>query len=129
MRALTVRRGAVLAAFVTFGALLSAPPAYAGTPGGGGHRAPALCGRLPQLEARIDRALARLDGDASVKGSIARIRERATVAEGNGHPQVAAYLEGVLATRRHLAPELRQRKADLALVKAWCAARPVGTTT
>jgi hypothetical protein len=125
----SARRGAVLAAFVTFGALFAAPSATAGgLPGGGGHRAPALCKRVPQLDARIDKALTRLDGDASVNGSIARVRQRIAKAERNGRPEVGAYLQDVLARRQGLVPQLRQGKTDLARVAAWCEARPPSTT-
>ncbi len=129
MDAITVRRSVILAAFVTFGALFTAPSAAAGgLPGGGGPRAPALCKRVPQLYARIDRALTRLEGDETVSGSVARVRKRIATAERTGRPEVGTHLQDVLTRRQGLVPQLRQGRSELARIAAWCEARPPSTT-
>ncbi|OKJ16027.1 hypothetical protein [Kitasatospora sp. CB01950] len=103
------------------GAVLAAGPAQAagGAPKGDG--AKAICKRLPKTEERVDKALARLHGDASVNGSIARLEQRVDSAHKAGHSEIEKYLNDRLTVRRSLGSTLDTRKADLKSVAGWCA--------
>jgi hypothetical protein len=93
----------------------------AGAPQGDGARA--LCRRLPTVDARIDRALARLNGPATQRGSVARLQQRVTNAEAKGDTAVATYLKGRLTFRTSLVTTLGARSTDLDTVRTWCAAQ------
>lgn len=80
----------------------------------------ALCRRLPTVDARIDRALARLNGPATQRGSIARLQQRVTNAEAKGDTAVATYLKDRLTFRTSLVPTLDKRSTDLDAVRTWC---------
>lgn len=95
----------------------TAKPA-AKAPKGDGARA--LCRRLPTVDARIDRALARLNGPATERGSVARMQQRVTNAEAKGDTAVATYLKGRLTFRTSLVTTLGQRSTDLDAVRTWC---------
>ncbi|MFF0292260.1 hypothetical protein ACFYS8_03365 [Kitasatospora sp. NPDC004615] len=104
------------------GALLAAGPAQAANgsaPKGDG--AKSICKRLPKTEEKIDKALTRLHGDASVNGSIARLEQRVDDAKKAGHTEVEKYLNDRLTARRGLVSTLDTRKADLKSVADWCA--------
>jgi hypothetical protein len=94
----------------------SAAPGKAPTSDG----ARALCRRLPTVDARIDRALARLNGPATERGSIARLQQRVSNAEAKGDTAVATYLKDRLRVRTSLVPTLNQRSTDLDAVRTWC---------
>ncbi|MYS19650.1 hypothetical protein GA0115240_11146 [Streptomyces sp. DvalAA-14] len=97
----------------------SAPAkATAKAPTGDGARA--LCKRLPKTDARIDRALRRLNGPATVRGSIARLQKRVDNAAAKGDTAVETYLKDKLAFRTSLVPTLNHRSTDLAAVRTWC---------
>ncbi|WP_405915261.1 hypothetical protein [Streptomyces sp. NBC_00728] len=89
-----------------------------GAPTGDG--AKALCKRAPKIDQRIDRILERLNGDASQRGSIARLEERVSRAKSAGHTAVETYLNDRLTFRRSLVPTLQGRQKDLADVEKWC---------
>jgi hypothetical protein len=99
-------------------------PTTAKAPAGDGARA--LCKRAPKTDARIARALKRLNGPATVRGSVARLQKRVDNAAAKGDTAVETYLKDKLAFRKSLIPTLNQRGTDLAAVRAWCAARPSG---
>ncbi|MFI0720436.1 hypothetical protein [Streptomyces sp. NPDC021224] len=85
-----------------------------------GDGARALCRRLPTVDARIDRALARLNGPATERGSVARLQQRVTNAQAKGDTAVATYLKGRLTFRTSLVTTLGQRSTDLDAVRTWC---------
>ncbi|MEU5811384.1 MULTISPECIES: hypothetical protein [unclassified Streptomyces] len=132
---LTNRRtaAAALGTVVLTGALLGASPAQAdagapsaapsakSTPQGDGSKA--LCKRLPKVEARVGAALTRLNGDASVVGSIARLEKRVAEAKTAGHTEVYTYLNDRLTARKAVPATLQKRQADLKAVSTWCAAQ------
>ncbi|MET7986114.1 MULTISPECIES: hypothetical protein [unclassified Streptomyces] len=95
-----------------------------GAPTGDG--AKALCKRAPKIDQRIDRILGRLNGDASQRGSIARLEQRVANAKSAGHTQIETYLDNRLTFRRSLVPTLESRKKDLASVEKWCASNDNG---
>ncbi|MFG2985999.1 hypothetical protein ACGFYQ_32930 [Streptomyces sp. NPDC048258] len=127
------RTAAAIGAVALAGALLSAGPAQADSaspsPAGPAKSAPkgdgakAVCKRLPKTETRISAALARLNGDATVSGSIARIEQRVAEAKSAGHTEIHTYLNDRLTFRKSLVPTLQKRQADLKAVSTWCTAQ------
>ncbi|MFH7600563.1 hypothetical protein WDV06_36525 [Streptomyces racemochromogenes] len=127
------RTAAAIGAVALAGALLSAGPAQADSsapaPAASAKSAPkgdgakAICKRLPKTEARIGAALTRLNGDATVAGSIARLEQRVTEAKNAGHTEIQSYLNDRLAFRKSLVPTLQKRQADLKSVSTWCSAQ------
>ncbi|BAJ31964.1 MULTISPECIES: hypothetical protein [Kitasatospora] len=114
------RAAAAVGVLALAGALLAAGPAQAaGAPKGDG--AKAVCKRLPKTQERVDKALARLNGDAGVVGSVARLQQRVDNAHKAGHAEIEKYLNDRLTFRRSLLPTLQTRKADLGQVADWCA--------
>ncbi|WP_392959340.1 hypothetical protein [Streptomyces sp. LN245] len=95
-----------------------------GAPTGDG--AKALCKRAPKIDKRIGHILDRLNGDASQRGSIARLEQRVANAKSAGHTEIENYLDNRLTFRRSLAPTLESRQKDLADVEKWCAAHDDG---
>ncbi|MFI0896226.1 hypothetical protein [Streptomyces sp. NPDC020983] len=85
-----------------------------------GDGARALCRRLPTVDARIDRALARLNGPATERGSVARLQQRVSNAEAKGDTAVATYLKDRLTFRTSLVTTLGARSTDLDAVRTWC---------
>ncbi|MFH8681724.1 hypothetical protein [Streptomyces lydicus] len=85
-----------------------------------GDGARALCKRAPKIEKRLHRALARLQGKATVRGSIARLEKRVEKAKAAGHTEIATFLNHKLDHRKSLVPTLQQREKDLAKVATWC---------
>ncbi|MCX4546247.1 hypothetical protein [Streptomyces sp. NBC_01565] len=125
---------AAIAVVAVAGALLSGAPAQAhgaspnpaapaksAAPKGDGSKA--ICKRLPKTEARVSAALTRLNGDATVSGSIARLEQRVAEAKSAGHIEVHTYLNDRLTFRKSLVPTLRKRQEDLKAVSTWCAAQ------
>ncbi len=110
---------------VPTGARFAAPLAYAGTPGGGGHRAPAPCSRLLRRDPQPAKAPTRFDGDRSGTGSMARIPWWSATDERHIRPEAATCLRNDRATPWHPAPEWRRRSTATRVREAWCAARPV----
>lgn len=116
--------GADLTDPVPEGVRLAAPLAYAGTPGGGGHRAPAPCPRLSRRDPRQAEAPTRFDGDRSGTGHMARIRRRSATDERHIRPEVATRLGNDRATPGYPSPEWRRRSSPSTVRRAWRAARP-----
>ncbi|SEN84315.1 hypothetical protein [Actinacidiphila rubida] len=100
------------------GATASTPKAAAKAPTGDGARA--LCKRVPKIDARIDRALQRLNGPDTEIGSVARLQKRVDNANAKGDTAVAKFLSDRLTFRKSLVPTLNQRSSDLDAVRTWC---------
>lgn len=115
------RTAAAAGVLALAGAFLAAGPAQAASGAPTGDGAKAICKRLPKTQERIDKALTRLNGDATVDGSIARLQQRVDNAHKAGHAEVEKYLNDRLTFRRSLVPTLQTRKADLDSVASWCA--------
>ncbi|MFF3247323.1 hypothetical protein ACFYWY_27190 [Streptomyces sp. NPDC002870] len=92
-----------------------------------GDGAQALCKRVPKIEKRLERALDRLDGDATQRGSIARLAKRVENAKAAGHTEIETFLNDKLTFRRSLVPTLEKRQKDLVAVKTWCKANNNGS--
>ncbi|MFC5661532.1 hypothetical protein ACFP3U_00895 [Kitasatospora misakiensis] len=128
------RRGAVLGALALAGSLLAGAPAAqaapvspsaAATPKGDG--AKGICKRLPKTEEHLSKALNRLNGNAGVAGSVARLEQRVAHAKAAGRGEVETYLNGKLTARKALVGTLRSRQNDLKSVATWCAANGQGS--
>ncbi|MEU6539463.1 hypothetical protein [Streptomyces sp. NPDC047000] len=98
----------------------TAPAATAPAAAPTGDGAEALCKRVPKIDRRIDRALARLGGDSATRGSVARLQLRVDNAEKAGHDEIATYLKHRLEFRKTLPGMLKQRQKDLGEVRTWC---------
>ncbi|MFF2041466.1 hypothetical protein ACFVVX_13620 [Kitasatospora sp. NPDC058170] len=138
------RAAAALGAIAVAGSLFAAVPAQAadgtGSPSAAPSAAPSarqtpkgdgakgICKRLPKTEERVAKALDRLNGDATVVGSIARLQQRVTDAKTAGHTPIATYLNDRLTARRSLLTTLQTRQSDLKAVATWCAANNQGST-
>ncbi|WP_431681584.1 hypothetical protein [Kitasatospora sp. KL5] len=118
------RKAAALGALALAGSVLAgaAPAQAAATPKGDG--AKVICKRLPATQARIDKALKRLNGDATVAGSVARLEKRVAEAKAAGHTEVYTFLNDRLDFRKTLVPTLVLRQNDLKAVADWCAKQP-----
>ncbi|MEV6782392.1 hypothetical protein [Streptomyces sp. NPDC051098] len=86
-----------------------------------------LCKRVPKIEKRLKRALERLDGDATQRGSVSRLEKRVANAKKAGHTEIETFLNDKLTFRRSLTPTLQKRQKDLTAVKTWCAANSNGS--
>ncbi|MDH6125613.1 hypothetical protein [Kitasatospora sp. GP82] len=115
---------AALGALTLAGALFAAAPAQAATkPAPKGDGAKAICKRLPKTEQRVAASITRLNGDATVPGSIARLEQRVDNAKAVGHTEIEKYLADRLTFRKSLLPTLQTRQADLKSVATWCSAQ------
>ncbi|MBK6874708.1 MAG: hypothetical protein IPG94_25975 [Kineosporiaceae bacterium] len=73
------------------------------------------CARIETRITRVERATARLAGDAETKGSIARAQARLAAARAAGHADAARLLENRVAIRQDLAaalPDILARLKD-----------------
>ncbi|MFI9331483.1 hypothetical protein ACIGZJ_28590 [Kitasatospora sp. NPDC052868] len=134
------RAAAALGALAIAGSLFAAAPAQAADGTGSPSAAPSarqtpkgdgakgICKRLPKTEERVAKAVDRLNGDAGVVGSIARLQQRATDAKTAGHTPIATYLNDRLTARRSLLATLQTRQSDLKAVATWCTANNQGST-
>lgn len=67
--------------------------------------------------------MTRLNGDATVSGSIARLEQRVNNAKAEGHTEIYTYLNDRLTARKNLLPTLQKRQTDLKAVSTWCSAQ------
>ncbi|MFC1438285.1 hypothetical protein ABUW04_08450 [Streptacidiphilus sp. N1-10] len=88
--------------------------------------AKAVCARAPKVDARITRALARLHGPATERGSIARLQKRVDIAKAAGNTAVETYLNDRLTARQSMVGTLTTRQSDLKGVETWCSANGLG---
>ncbi|MEU8826008.1 hypothetical protein [Streptomyces sp. NPDC048636] len=94
-----------------------------------GDGATSLCKRAPKMDKRLERALKRLRGPETRRGSIARISKRIDKAKQAGHTEIATFLNDRLKFRKALVPTLEKRQKDLAKVKTWCTAHHNGSAS
>ena len=81
------------------------------------------CARVPNLTARVESVLARIQGDADTIGSIAWLESRAAEARQNGREQLAGLIENRIAVRTEQIDVLEVRLDNLAEAAAACEAR------
>lgn len=139
----SIRRVAVLGAAATM-ALAAAAPVSAQPsadprtdPGGGAsagattgpsaERARKVCARLPKLEARLDKVLARLQGGADEPGSVEFVKKRAERARAKGHTDLATALDSRAKARADMIPVLQKKQDGLPKLTEWCTSHGYGT--
>lgn len=102
-------------------------PAVAATPGapvapneGIGPRVERACLRIPNIETRISERKTRLDGDASVRGSLAWLQSKIDAAKAANRDQLATVLENRLTVRTKTREILDDRTALVADLRSRC---------
>jgi hypothetical protein len=115
--------GAMAAVLAVAGTTAAAAADSTAKPAPTGDGAQALCKRVPRIDARIERALKRLDAGTDQRGSIARLQQRLDNAKKAGHTEIATYLQDRLDFRKSLVRTLKQRQQDLNDVRSWCQAQ------
>ncbi len=114
------------AAVVTAGAVLMVPSAAqaASTTTDTARELPVryqrACLRIPNLQLRTDNLITRLNGDASVRGSLAWLQAQIDDAKAKGRTQLATVLENRLAVRTQSLEVLAQRHERLANLAERC---------
>ena len=109
-------------------ALADPSPGASSTAGPTGERAKKLCGKLPELTARIDKVLARLQGGADQPGSIEFAKRRAERARANGNTELATALDSRAKARADMIPVLQKRKTEgLPKLTEWCTSHGYGS--
>jgi hypothetical protein len=127
---MSVRR-IVISAGLAAVMILGATPALAATPAlpetvGPEQRQERLdlaCARVPNLTARVESILARIQGDADTVGSIAWLENRAAEARANGRDGLAELIENRIAVKTERIDVLVIRLDNLAEAAAACEAR------
>lgn len=82
-------------------------------------RADRLCERAAKAGPRIDRAVARISGDATTRGSVLWLRAKADQVRATD-PTLAGLLESRAQIREARLPVLKLRRQELPKVTAWC---------
>lgn len=114
------------AAVVVVGLGLVAPAVHADdstTPPSGGkaeQRLEKACARIPDVEARVADRIAHLQGDATVKGSLAWLQAQIDKATAKGRTQLVTVLQNRLDLRTQLLDLLQQRQSNVAELKQIC---------
>lgn len=78
------------------------------------------CLRIPNLQIRTNNLITRLNGDASVRGSLAWLQAQIDDANAKGRTQLATVLENRLAVRTQSLDVLAQRQERLANLAERC---------
>jgi hypothetical protein len=79
----------------------------------------AVCGtRIPRILSRIDAATARINGDATVKGSTAWLQAKEKEARDSGRTALADLIAARIANRPHRLSDLAHVKAQVQDVQA-----------
>lgn len=81
------------------------------------------CARVPDLTARVESVLARIQGDADTVGSLAWLENKADEARANGRDGLAELIENRIAVRTERIDVLVVRLDNLAEAAAACDAR------
>jgi hypothetical protein len=79
-----------------------------------------VCARVPTAETRIADRIAHLQGDATVKGSLAWLQAQIDKATEKGRTQLVTVLQNRLDVRTQLLGLLQERQASVAEIKQIC---------
>ncbi len=79
-----------------------------------------LCARIPLVKARIDKVTAWIHGDASTRGSIAWLQQKAAAAESRGFDDLATRLRLRIDVLNELDDLMQARLARLAVLEDKC---------
>ena len=85
-----------------------------------GPRLERACLRIPNLQIRTDHLIERLNGDASVRGSLAWLQAQIDKAEAEGREQLVTVLDNRLAVRTKTLEVIEQRSPKLVELKQKC---------
>jgi|GEM_PF-4723521 len=85
-----------------------------------------VCAKVPSLETKVDTAITRLQGDASVKGSLAALQAQIDKATAAGRTQAVTVLQNRLATRTQTLAVLQDKQQRLVLIAQTCADQGLG---
>jgi hypothetical protein len=91
------------------------------TPAVSPDRTKAVCDRVTKASQRVDKVIARINGGADTKGSIAYLQARITKVSAAGHAQQADLLRERLTVRKDRLTLLTDRRTLLASYQADCA--------
>jgi len=80
-----------------------------------------FCGNVPDLLERLDKASARISGDADTKGSLAWLKVKQAKAESTDHPRVAKRIERRIERRTERLAKLPELKKKLTAAQGECA--------
>lgn len=98
-----------------------AAPTAAVTPADGvGPRVERACLRIPNIETRLTERKTRLDGDASVRGSLAWLQSKIDAAKAANRNQLATVLENRLTVRTKTREILDDRTTLVADLRSRC---------
>lgn len=98
-----------------------AAPAAIAAPGDGvGPRLERACLRIPNIEIRLAERKTRLDGDASVRGSLAWLRSKIDAAAAANRDQLTTVLENRLSVRTKTREILDDRTELVADLRSRC---------
>ena len=115
--------GGIAASAVAVGALaLGGGTAFADTPAptpapAAGSNEKICTERIPQLLAKIDRLTARINGDASIKGSTAWLQAKETAARNSGRTALADLIQARISNRPHRLTDLSTIKGEVEAVQ------------
>jgi hypothetical protein len=90
-----------------------------------GSRLERACLRIPNIETRTNNVIARLQGDATVRGSLAWLRAQIERAEARGRTDLVEVLTNRLAVREQTLVVLQLRLDGLPALEAFCIERGV----
>lgn len=115
---------AVAAGALAVPAVVSATsPGDPGGPGRPGGRLELVCARVPNLTLRVDAGIARLEGDATTRGSLAWLQAQIDKATADGRTQLVTVLENRLDVRTARLDLLKARRVALGNIAEICAER------
>ena len=111
---------ALTGATVASAATSASAPASVTLPSGGilEQRVTTFCGKVPDLLTKVDKAQARINGDAGTKGSLAWLKAKQAKAK---HPRIADRLELRIKWRTERLAKLPEIKTNLTKAKSECA--------
>lgn len=92
-----------------------------------GPRAERVCNRVPVVEARLDRALNRIDGDAHTRGSLEWLAVKRDQAEAAGREHLVDIIDNRIASRTAARAFIVVRQDEVADMAALCADHGLGT--
>jgi hypothetical protein len=105
---------------------LGATAAHAQEPGPATDSRPRIeraCARIPNLQTRVDNGIARINGAADVRGSIAWLEALVVKADTAGRTDLATALRNRVDVRKATLGVLQLRQANLVEFAALCDAR------
>lgn len=85
-----------------------------------------VCAKVPTIEGKIDAAITRLQGDASVQGSLAWLQVKLDKANAAGRTQAISVLENRMQVRTQTLALLQTKQQNLAKIAQVCADNGLG---